>query len=211
MCRYKPGESPLPSETQSAEFYKMASNALTDAGYLHYEISSYGKAGFECKHNKCYWENRSFYGFGLGSASYTGGLRFSRPKKMKDYSGFVQSLESGEIEQWKNSDDVDQKDRAMDVVMLSLRTARGLEMKDFIRAFGASLAVSLCQAYLPYVKSGHVLCLDEERKIIEAEELSFLLADESGKEKVSFIRLSDPDGFLLSNDLISVAFAVVAP
>ncbi|KAL8154195.1 hypothetical protein V2J09_011955 [Rumex salicifolius] len=207
---YKPGESPLPSETQSAEFYKMASKTLTDVGYVHYEISSYGKAGFECKHNKVYWENGSFYGFGLGSASYTGGLRFSRPRRMKEYSSFVQDLENGETEPLTDNEDIDQKDRAMDVVMLSLRTSRGLEIKPFSQTYGAALVESLCQAYLPYVKSGHVLFLDEQRKVIEAEELKSLLADEGNLEKMlGFIRLSDPDGFLLSNDLISVAFGVV--
>ncbi|CAL5374215.1 unnamed protein product [Camellia sinensis] len=31
------------------------------------------------------------------------------------------------------------------------------------------------------------------------------------EETVAFIRLSDPDGFLLSNELISLAFQVIAP
>ncbi|KAM1981697.1 hypothetical protein ACFX15_038158 [Malus domestica] len=30
VCRYTPGEFPLPSETRSAEFYKMASRTLSD-------------------------------------------------------------------------------------------------------------------------------------------------------------------------------------
>ncbi|KAI8016841.1 Heme chaperone HemW [Camellia lanceoleosa] len=73
---YSPGEFPLPSETQSAEFYKTASRMLSDAGYNHYEISSYCKDNFECKHNLTYWDNKSFYGFGLGSTSFLGGFRF---------------------------------------------------------------------------------------------------------------------------------------
>ncbi|KAF9621902.1 hypothetical protein IFM89_029122 [Coptis chinensis] len=93
---YTPGEFPLPSETQSAEFYKMASKTLSKAGYEHYEISSYCKKGYTCKHNVTYWQNRAFYGFGLGSASYLGGMRFSRPKKMKEYMGYVQDLEDGD-------------------------------------------------------------------------------------------------------------------
>ena len=129
--RYTPGEFPLPSETQSADFYRMASKILTNAGYTHYEISSYAKDGYECKHNSIYWKTKPFYGFGLGSASYVNGLRFSRPKKMKDYATFVQNLESGVADLSGNNPTADAKDLALDVVMLSLRTARGLDVRSF--------------------------------------------------------------------------------
>ncbi|KAE8037386.1 hypothetical protein FH972_009975 [Carpinus fangiana] len=35
---YTSGEFPLPSQTESADFYRMASSTLSDAGYNHYEI-----------------------------------------------------------------------------------------------------------------------------------------------------------------------------
>ncbi|KAL2539606.1 Radical SAM superfamily protein [Abeliophyllum distichum] len=160
---YTPGEFPLPSENQSAEFYKMASRMLRDAGYDHYEISSYCKKGHQCKHNLTYWKNKSFYGFGLGSASFVGGVRFSRPRRLKDYMGYVQNLEDGLMDRSEDSF-TDYKDLAMDVVMLSLRTARGLDLKSFGEAFGGSLLLSICEVYGPYVKSGPHDLLRRERE-----------------------------------------------
>ncbi|PSR86665.1 Oxygen-independent coproporphyrinogen-III oxidase-like protein [Actinidia chinensis var. chinensis] len=208
---YTPGEFPLPSETQSAEFYKMASRMLSNADYNHYEISSYCKSSFECKHNLTYWENKPFYAFGLGSASYLNGIRFSRPRKMKEYMHYVQNLEDGIVE---HDEDYfpDAKDMAMDAVMLSFRTDKGLDLKSFKEAFGSSLVHSLCKAYGPYVDSGHVICLDQERKNITADQFFSLLSDgHEIEETLRFIRLSDPDGFLLSNELISLAFRVISP
>ncbi|KAI4975566.1 hypothetical protein ZWY2020_049173, partial [Hordeum vulgare] len=72
---YTPGVFPLPNEIDSANFYKIASKQLSEAGYQHYEISSYCKPGYECKHNVTYWQNRPFYAFGLGSVSYINGVR----------------------------------------------------------------------------------------------------------------------------------------
>ncbi|CAN0826926.1 Heme chaperone HemW [Linum grandiflorum] len=207
---YSPGEFPLPSETQSADFYRMASKMLTEAGYTHYEISSYAKDGYECKHNSIYWKTKPFYGFGLGSASYVNGLRFSRPKKMKEYAAFVQNLESGVADL---NPSTDAKDLALDVVMLSLRTARGLDLRSFAESFGGSMVSSLCKVYKPYVDSGHVICLDKERRSMDADELNKLMT-EGGDQilgELGFIRLSDPDGFLLSNELISLAFRAIAP
>lgn len=203
----------MPSDSQSADLYKMASRMLSDAGYTHYEISSYCKSGFECKHNLTYWKNKPFFGFGLGSASFVGGLRFSRPKGMKGYVEFVENLENGMVDCHKNNH-IDSMDIATDVVMLSLRTAKGLDLKSFGEAYGEPLVVSLCKAYKPYVESGHVVCLDESRRALTAEKFDTLLLEESWEKirrELAYIRLSDPDGFLLSNEIISHAFGVIAP
>ncbi|XP_047332190.1 heme chaperone HemW [Impatiens glandulifera] len=204
---YKPGEFPLPSENQSAELYKIASKMLSNAGYNHYEISSYSKNGFECKHNITYWKNLPFYGFGLGSTGYVGGLRFSRPKRMRQYVSFVEDLENGVVNPHEERG-IDGRDLAMDVVMLSLRTARGLELESFLETFGWELVGKLFEAFEPYVESGHVICLDRNRRTVGIEELRNL---EVKEDVVAFVRLSDPDGFLLSNELISIAFGVIAP
>ncbi|EHA8586409.1 oxygen-independent coproporphyrinogen-III oxidase-like protein sll1917 [Cocos nucifera] len=207
---YTPGEFPLPTETQSANFYKMASETLTKAGYSHYEISSYCKSGYECKHNLTYWQNRSFYGFGLGSTSYINGVRFSRPRRLKEYIDWVQKVSDGMV--GHDATSVGSKDMAMDVVMLSLRTARGLDLSSFGRSFGDCLALSLCKALRPFVESGHVVAIDGDRKSLSFQDFEQQLNDdyEIGS-KVAFIRLSDPDGFLLSNELISIAFGVISP
>lgn len=212
VYRYTPGEFPLPSDTQSAKFYRLASRKLAEANYNHYEVSSYSKSGFECKHNYTYWINKPFYSFGLGSASYINGTRYSRPKKLKDYTNYVKDLENGLIDWSQEDDDVDEGEMAMDIVMLSFRTSKGLEFKSFVKDFGSAVAVELCKVYEPYVRSGHVLFLDDQRREITEDEFSSLvLDDEKLENEIGFIRLSDPDGFVLSNELISLAFGVIDP
>lgn len=183
---------------------------LSQAGYDHYEISSYCLDGYECKHNISYWLNRSFYGFGLGSASYINGTRFSRPRRLKEYTEWVQKLEDGAVHHEESSADL--KDLAMDVVMLSLRTARGLDLRSFARSFGTRLMHSLCQSLKQYVESGHVVAIDDERNILSYHEFKLKMnANDEMSDGVAFIRLSDPDGFLLSNELIAIAFGIISP
>ncbi|XP_058184397.1 uncharacterized protein LOC131301906 [Rhododendron vialii] len=71
---------------------------LSNAGYNHYEISSYSKSSFKCKHNLTYWENKPFYGLALAPPVSLTVLRFSRPKKMKRVMGYVQNLEDRIVE-----------------------------------------------------------------------------------------------------------------
>lgn len=131
---------------------------------------------------------------------------------MKEYTEYVQRLEEEDRERCASYDDVDVRELATDTVMLSLRTAKGLDMQCFREAFGESMCLSLCRVYVPYVVSGHVIFMDADRRPMTADEL--LVIDYEGEEmrkRLAFIRLSDPEGFLLSNELISLAFGAIAP
>ncbi|GKD02163.1 oxygen-independent coproporphyrinogen-III oxidase-like protein sll1917, partial [Tanacetum coccineum] len=131
--------------------------------------------------------NKPFYAFGLGSASYINGTRYSRPKKLKDYTNHVQDLEAGLVDWRQDDDEVDEPEMAMDIVMMSLRTSKGFGFKD-----------------------GHALFLDDQRREITEDAFgSLVLDDEKLETEIGFIRLSDPDGFLLSNELTSLVFGVI--
>ena len=58
---------------------------------------------------------------------------------------YVEFLEDGGVN--CEDDSTDAKDLAMDVIMLSLRTARGLDLKSFAKSFGCELVLSLCKFY----------------------------------------------------------------
>ena len=58
---------------------------LTSNGYKQYEISNYSKEGYESVHNKNYWLNGSYYGFGLSAVSYINNYRISNTKNMNKY------------------------------------------------------------------------------------------------------------------------------
>lgn len=89
---YQPGKQPLPADETAAEMYRMAQQLLTAVGYEHYEISNYALPGYQCRHNRVYWENRPYYAWGMGAASYLGEYRLTRPRKTQEYYEWVRSL-----------------------------------------------------------------------------------------------------------------------
>lgn len=222
---YKPGQHPLPNEESSAAFYRLASSLLREAGFEHYEISNYAKPGYQCCHNLVYWKNLPYYAFGLGATSFIHGQRFSRPRKWKEYGDFVKGLElctSGQVQGrghfMKNpepstsdgnvTDTVE--DRLCDTIMLSLRLARGLDLTLISQTFGLAMSVCICKAFVPFVNSAHVIALDANQEPLSPELFSTLVSQGSTshlEKGVSFIRLADPEGFLLSNEIISSVFS----
>ena len=81
----------VPSEDEMAEFYEMAQEALGAAGYHHYEISNWGKPGFESRHNLKYWRREPYLGFGAGAHSFSGTERWANAHHAAAYVAAVQS------------------------------------------------------------------------------------------------------------------------
>ncbi len=67
----------LPDEDLEEELYSLVCDTLKDNGYIHYEVSSFSKKGFESKHNLHYWLGGEYIGFGSGAHSFYNGKRFS--------------------------------------------------------------------------------------------------------------------------------------
>ncbi len=54
-------------------------------GYHHYEISNFAIKGYESMHNKTYWKNEEYYGFGLSSHGYINGIRYENTRNLNKY------------------------------------------------------------------------------------------------------------------------------
>lgn len=75
----------LPDEDSEREMYYLTDQILSEHGYHKYEISNYSRDGYECKHNKCYWDGTDYIGFGLGASSYIKGIRYSNTSDFYKY------------------------------------------------------------------------------------------------------------------------------
>lgn len=72
-------------EELDAMMYDTICQALSSHGYYHYEISNFSLPGYESQHNLTYWNNKSYYGFGLGASGYVEKVRYSNTRNMKKY------------------------------------------------------------------------------------------------------------------------------
>lgn len=195
--RYQSGTSPLPTDVLTADMYRLAQQLLTASGYQHYEISNYALPGHQCRHNRLYWENRSYYGFGMGAASYTQGQRINRPRTRQSYAEWVAALESnqGVVEIPQES----KCDRLLETLMLGLRLTEGLAIADLIEQFGQEVVGKICTTLIPY----------QENEWIRAKSFdNSLVSLQDSLDKIDRIHLSDPEGFLFSNTVLASLFEV---
>ena len=64
-----------PDDDNAATMMQIAIDTLKEAGYVHYEISNWAKPGYECRHNKQYWKNLPYFGFGAGAHGLVNEIR----------------------------------------------------------------------------------------------------------------------------------------
>ncbi|GMH38110.1 hypothetical protein BSKO_05994 [Bryopsis sp. KO-2023] len=199
---YTPGVAPLPTNDAGAEMYALASDKLRSAGFEHYEVSNYAKPGHRCVHNMSYWSMVPFHAFGLGAASYLNGQRFHRPKKMKEYVDWVQGLPAkGGVGMLGTTSAETEEDRLLDMIMLRFRLKDGLDLAVLEGGFGGDVRENVCGALGKFVAEGFVEKVDGGGGVLSCDE---------DWSKVDSVRLHDPKGFLVSNDVISEIFASVS-
>ena len=68
------------------------------------------------------------------------------------------------------------RDVAMDTIMLSLRLAKGMDIQMFSRVLGQSLYMSLCSGLKPFVWSGKLIILDEERRPLSPKIFDYIFS-----------------------------------
>ena len=117
-------------EDREADMYEYAIEALQGAGYLHYEISNWAKIDpkrvYESRHNKQYWLNQPYFGFGAGAHGYVNGIRTVNTPRIHDYIELMQQVKTDPLDYPSSpatisTDRVDENTQMLDTMMLGLR------------------------------------------------------------------------------------------
>lgn len=113
----------FPDDDQQAEMYLYAVAMLAENGFEQYEISNFARRGYASRHNLKYWHMDEYAGFGPGAHSDMGGVRFAYVRDMDRYIRGQLLL--------SESEDGATLARDFEYVMLSLRTAEGIDRRYF--------------------------------------------------------------------------------
>ena len=142
------------SETQCMQQYGMLCEALSEAGYHHYEVSNFARPGFEAVHNSAYWRRVPYVGLGPGAHSLSGNVRRWNSQHMPSYSYESETLSSEQVR--------------LETIMLSLRTDTGVS-EDFLREGTDNQSVDRLLGEGALVRADGRLCIPEDRFFVSDE------------------------------------------
>lgn len=110
-------------EEDSGSQFNLLIEKAGRAGFIHYEISNFGKEGFFSKHNTGYWKQIPYLGLGPSAHSFNG---YSRQWNVSDVSQYIASLQKKKL--MFEGEDLDQKTRLNEYILTSLRTMWGIDL-----------------------------------------------------------------------------------
>ena len=79
-------------EEESNALFNILIEKAESAGFIHYEISNFGKPGYFSIHNSNYWKQVNYLGLGPSAHSFNG---YSRQWNIRDLKGYIKSVNSG--------------------------------------------------------------------------------------------------------------------
>ncbi|MCU0471776.1 MAG: radical SAM family heme chaperone HemW [Bacteroidales bacterium] len=135
-------------EEESNSQFNILIEKSAAAGFIHYEISNFGKPGFFSVHNSNYWKQASYLGLGPSAHSFNG---YSRQWNVRDLKKYIKSVNEGkpvfEIEE------LDAKTRFNEYIMTSLRTMWGIDLEYVEKNFekeGYDYIINLSGKFMNY-------------------------------------------------------------
>ncbi|MDU4888969.1 MAG: radical SAM family heme chaperone HemW [Clostridium sp.] len=158
----------LPNEDVERDMYAVTKDILKKNGYEQYEISNYAKKGFECKHNKIYWQLNNYVGCGSSSHSYMNGIRYRNESNIEKYIGRMNESNTAVVEEFKNSE----KDDIEEFMFLGLRLTDGIDIREFQHRFGVSIFDKYKDIIEKYVHM-ELLNLEENRLFLTSKGMEF--------------------------------------
>lgn len=157
------------SDETANEMYRILLKKTQEKGFEAYEISNFALHGYRSRHNSAYWKQEPYIGIGPSAHSYNGE---SRQWNISSLGKYIEAIAENKIP--AEVEKLSLYDRYNDFVMISLRTAEGINLDELEKKFGTEL-----KNY----------CLENIKTFIETEKIEF---------SDNVIRLNT-EGILISN------------
>lgn len=117
----------LISEELISKYHDFILSKLDKLGFVRYEISSWSKKGYECKHNLKYWNNYEYIGLGVSAGGHNENIRYVNCKNIEKYKIMINNKQEP-IEEKKSNNQIDE---IFEKLFMGLRLSIGVDLESF--------------------------------------------------------------------------------
>ena len=156
----KKGLIPEPEDSAAEEQFHLMIEVLNQAGYIHYELSNFGKPGFFSKNNSAYWQGKSYMGIGPSAHSFSGQ---ARSWNIRNNSLYIKALSEGRLP--AEREELSKTDRFNEMIMTGLRTIWGVSLEQVREQFGALYESYLIRQSETYINE-QLLYIENDKLLV---------------------------------------------
>lgn len=148
------GKIAAPKDEVAQEHFAILVDTLEANGFIHYELSNFGKENYFSKNNSAYWLGKKYIGIGPSAHSYDG---ISRSWNVSNNSLYLKSIQEDKLP--NEIEILSIADRYNEYIMTGLRTIWGVSLDRIEKEFG--------KEYLDYLLKQSQKFLDDNLLSIE--------------------------------------------
>ena len=125
------GKIAKPKDEVAEEHFQILVETLETNGFIHYELSNFGKENYFSKNNSAYWLGKNYLGIGPSAHSYDG---VSRSWNVSNNAMYLKALAENKLP--NEIEILSKTDRYNEYIMTGLRTIWGVSLDRIEQEFG---------------------------------------------------------------------------
>lgn len=125
------GKISEPKDDVAQEHFMVLVEMLQEEGFVHYELSNFGKEDYFSKNNSAYWLGKKYMGIGPSAHSYDG---ISRSWNVANNSIYLKEIALNNLP--SETEILSETDRYNEYIMTGLRTIWGVSLDRIKKEFG---------------------------------------------------------------------------
>ena len=149
------GIIPQPDDEVAQEHFQILVDKLSENGFIHYELSNFGKENYFSKNNSSYWLGKKYIGIGPSAHSYDGK---NRGWNVSNNSLYIKSIQENKLP--IEIETLTKTDRYNEYIMTGLRTIWGVSLERIEQEFGKTYLDYLNQQASKFIED-HLLFVDD--------------------------------------------------
>ena len=184
------GKIDKPNDDLAQEHFTILVETLEANGFIHYELSNFGKENYFSKNNSAYWLGKKYIGIGPSAHSYDG---ISRSWNISNNTIYLKSLEENKLP--NETEILSKTDRYNEYIMTGLRTIWGVSLDRILAEFGSEYLDYLYIQAEKHIKSNVI-------EIVTSSDFAF------GRNRIEKILRTTKKGKFLTDGIASDLFFI---
>ena len=158
-----------PNDEVAQEHFHILVETLEKNGFIHYELSNFGKENYFSKNNSSYWLGKKYIGIGPSAHSYNG---ISRSWNIANNALYIKSINENKLP--LKSEILSIQDKYNEYIMTGLRTIWGVSLEKIKAEFGQDFSDYLNQQSQRFIDDGLLIV---ENQILKTTKKGKFLCD----------------------------------
>ena len=160
----KNGSYPPIDEALALEHFNHLVQKTEANGFVHYEISNFGKPNYFSKHNTSYWQGKPYLGIGPSAHSFHGN---ERSWHVANNTKYIQAIQKNELP--NTLEILTKEDQFNEYVMTGLRTIWGVSFSRVKAEFGDVFLQHLKKYSDKFIKEGLLVISNKNEQIAQSK------------------------------------------